>query len=381
MAHTIRRLIWVCFWLAQSVACGRNKTNPERRKGQQHADLARSSVSQERRSAALAASAVAQTLRSVHEQKLEISPPSDAAPRLAFGPGRMLQAASNEVILRDTTQGETLVETALAGVRAVAQASDGALFALGTAGGVRFAPRARTPTNFPHVTFFPGSGLFPDLEDPRYFYVYASTDPELYRYPFEGEGGAFLPIEARIPMFGCGTTIGLLRDGAFVCRTARGIARYAPRGRHVELELPPGFPEPFRLLPASRLDELFSVNRLGDVVHLRLTLGLPVLAQFRLPAAPYAAASNTDSLAFVLVSSPKLGVPRRWSLLVTDYGGQPRFESELPATSAPEGEDWSRAVTEAKNLAISGFEPLVAVGGAHELQVWDYLKGRRVFAR
>ncbi len=333
------------------------------------------------RRATLAASAVAQTLRSVHEEKLAISPLSDPALRLAFGPGRLLQAAPNQVVLRDTKLGNTLVETTLEGVRAVAAGADGALFALGATGGVRFAPRENVGASFPHVAFFPGSGLFPDLEDPHYFYVYASVAPQLYRYPFETEGGAFLPIDDQIPMPGCRSTVGLLRDGAFVCRTALGIARRAPRGRPVELKLPAGFPEPFRFLAANRLDELFSVSNLGDVVRLRLAPGLPELARFRLPATPYAAASNGDSLAFVLVSSLEAGGPRRWSLLVTDLSGRTRLQTELPATRAPDGEDWLEAVTQAKNLAISGFEPLVAVGGAQELQVWDYSKGLELFAR
>lgn len=343
-----------------------------------------SALSEQDTRASLAAAATAETLRSVHEQKLELAPLADLALRLAFGPDRLLQAAGDKVILRDLKQGDALVDTPLEGARALAQGSDGALFALGARGGLRFAPRSNAHTSFPHVTFFPGAGLFPDLEDPSRFYVYASGDPELYRYAFASEAGAFLPIDEQIPMAGCQAVVALLRDGAFVCRTPRGLARYAPHGSHVEFKLPQGFGEPFRLLAAKRLDELFSVDATGLVVHFRLsagTAGLSELARFRLPTPPFAAASNGDSLAFVLVSEPEADQPRRWSLLVTDFTGQSRFDAQLAAHSAPAGEDWVAAITQDKNLALSDFAPLVAVGGAERVQVWDYAAQRALFDR
>jgi hypothetical protein len=382
-AQTIRRLSNACLWLALLVGCEPKRKRPEPHKAPEHERVRPmpSASAAQNSSAALAAAAVAETLRSVHEQRLEITPLADLADRLAFGPGRLLQAATNKVILRDVQQGDALVDTALEGVRAVALGSDGALFAVGALGGVRFVPHGNAHVGFPHVTFFPGAGLFPDLEDPNEFYVYASGEPQLYRYPFTAEASAFLAMDAQIPMADCQAVVGLLRDGAFVCRTTTGLARHAPRGSHTAFKLPKGFAEPFRLLAAKRLDELFSVDASGLVVHWRLGAGLPELAHFQLPAPPYAAASNGESLAFVLVSAPEPEQARRWSLLVTDFTGQPRFQSELSAQSAPAGEDWEEAVTEDKNLAISGFEPLVAVGGADHVQVWNYAEARALFDR
>ncbi len=117
------------------------------------------------------------------------------------------------------------------------------------------------------------------------------------------------------------------------------------------------------------------------MLHLRLAAGLAVLARFRLPAPAYAATANTEALAFVLVGRPQSGQARRWSLLVTDFEGQSRFESELPAAAPSAEEDWLAAVVEDKNLAISAYEPLVAVGGASRITVWDYAEGRELFSR
>ena len=173
----------------------------------------------------------------------------------------------------------------------------------------------------------------------------------------------------------------LLRDGAFVCRSSGGIARRAPRGRKSEFKLPTGVEEPLRLLPAKRLDEVFSVGRAGEVVQLRLENGTPVLGRFQLPAPPFAAASNSEALAFILVSPPAPGLPRRWQLLITDFSGQQRFQTDLVEKGVSGADDWLQAVIEDKNLAISEYDPLVAVGGAAQVWVWDYGKGRQVFAR
>ncbi len=107
-----------------------------------------------------------------------------------------------------------------------------------------------------------------------------------------------------------------------------------------------------------------------------------VLVVSNSPASPFAvAASNGEALAFILVSPPAPGLPRRWQLLVTDFNGQQRFQTDLVENGVSAADDWMQAVVEDKNLAISEYDPLVAVGGAERVWVWDYAKGRQMFAR
>ncbi len=365
-------------WLLLLGAC--HSTGKRPKPGERVAPVSATPVSSAPTPGALAAaSAIADTLRTVHAEKLEVTAPSVQPARLAFGPGRLLQATAGKVVLRDVTDGRVLADAPLEAFRAMARGTDGALFALGRDRSVRF--EAAAPKGFPHATFFPGSSLFPDLEHPDHFYVYDSEQASLYRYSFEAEGGALLPIDAQFSLEGCVSALALLRDGAFVCRSSGGIARRAPRGRKSEVKLPAGVAEPLRLLPAKRLDELFSVSRSGEVTHLRLENGTPVLGHFQLPAPPFAASANADALAFILVSPPAPGAPRHWALLVTDFDGQPRFQTDLVEKSASAGDDWLQALVEDKNLAISEYDPLVAVGGGEKVWVWDYAKGRQVFAR
>jgi hypothetical protein len=324
---------------------------------------------------------VAEALQEVHEQKLEILPPRDETPRLAFGKGRLAQAVNDQVVFRDTKDGAVVSQASVGAVRAVSGGIDGSLIALGSTEGAHLDPHSTKPRSFAHVAFFPGAALFADLEDPSHFYVYYGGEQQLFHYAFEAEAGAFLPIEDRFPLAGCVGAPALTHDGAFVCTTADGIERRAPRGRETRFKLPAGVADAVRLLPAKRLDEVFSVSQTGQIVHLRLQAGTVVLGRFQLPALPFAAASNSDALAFVLVSRPASGSARHWTLLVTDFDGQERYQTDLPSPPAPPDEDWLKAVIGDKNLAISEFEPLVAVGGAGAVGVWDYARGASVFQR
>jgi hypothetical protein len=324
---------------------------------------------------------ILQTLAEVHEQKLTILPPRDETTRLAFGKGRLAQAMTDKVVFRDTKDGAVIAESALGAVHAVTEGVDGSLIALGLSGGARLDAHSSKARRFAHVAFFPGAALFPNLEDPSHFYVYYAGQQQLFLYAFEAEAGSFLPIEDRFPLAGCVGPPALTLDGAFLCTTADGIERRAPRGREAHYKLPAGVPAAVRLLPAKRLDDLFSVSLTGEVVHLRLQQGVPVLGRFQLPALPFAAVTNAEVLAFVLVSPPEPGSPRRFTLLVTDLEGQERFKVALASKRAPAGEDWVKAVIGDKNLAVSAFEPLVAVGGADSVTVWDYTRGLLVFSR
>jgi hypothetical protein len=326
-------------------------------------------------------SAVVQTLQTLHEQRLELQPPDPPPQLLAFGPGRLLQASLDHVVLRDTAQGDSLSDANIGTALALAHGSDGALFAIGGNSGVRFESRAQKGRAFPHAAFFPGSTLFADLERRDFFYVYYPGEHELLRYAFESEAGAILPIDASIPLEGCVTSPTQLRDGALACRTQAGFARKAPRGARTDFNAPTELGQPLRLLPARRLDELYSVDRAGKVEQVRLAVGVPVLSAFQLQTPPYAAAANGEALAFVVVSPPEVGKPRRWSLLVTNLEGQPRMQVELVSPPAPAEEDWAKIVTLDKNLAISEYEPLVAVGGAAHVAVWDYREAKLRFER
>ncbi|HEX3852641.1 MAG TPA: hypothetical protein VHW01_16850, partial [Polyangiaceae bacterium] len=90
------------------------------------------------RAAAAAALVIADTLRSVHAEKLEVTPPRVQPARLALGAGSLFQATAGKVVLRELTEGKVIADAPLDACRAMARGTDGALFALGLEGGVRF---------------------------------------------------------------------------------------------------------------------------------------------------------------------------------------------------------------------------------------------------
>jgi len=328
--------------------------------------------------------AVVQALSALRAHRLEIAAPIVQSELLSFGSRRLVQASLDKATFRDSKEGQIITEASIGAVRAVAHGPDGSLFAIGASGGALLEPRAKAVKRLPHVPFLPGSRLLPDLEGASHFFVYYPEDCQLYFYPFAKASEPLPPIEASFRLDGCLEPMTQLRDGALVCRTTTGFMRQAPRGSRAEFAFPNGFSSddpPLRLLPGMRLDEFFSITRLGEVFHLRLAGNLVLLARFRLPAPAYAAAANTEALAFVLVSSPQLEQPRRWSLLVTDLDGRPRMERDLPSVAPGAEEDWLATVVADKNLAISSFEPLVAVGGPRRVTVWDYAQTRELFTR
>lgn len=329
-------------------------------------------------------SAVIQTLSSLRTHRLPISAPLVQRELLAFGARRLLQASLDKATFRDSKDGQVITEASIGAVRAVAHGPDGSLFALGSSASALLEPRMKVVKRFSHVTFLPNSRLWPDLESSTHFFVYYPEEFQLYFYPFTSAPGPLLPIEASFRLDGCREPMTQLRDGAIVCRTATGFLRQAPRGSRAEYALPSsmaGDDSPSRLLPGMRLDEFYVITREGEVLHLRISSELLLLSRFRLPSPAYAVAGNTEALAFVQVSEPLSDQPRRWSLLVTDLEGRPRFEHELPSLEPGADEDWLATVVEDKNLAISGFEPLVAVGGARRVTVWDYTQGRELYTR
>jgi len=328
--------------------------------------------------------AVVRALSSLREHRLEIAAPVVQSELLSFGAQRLVQASLDKVTFRDSKEGRVITEASIGAVRAVSHGPDGSLFAIGAAGGALLEPRAKVAKRLPHVTFLPGSRLLPDLEGASHFFVYYPEDSQLYFYPFAQASELALPIEASFRLDGCREPMTQLRDGAIVCRTVSGFLRQAPRGRRAEFAFPNGFSSddpPLRLLPGMRLDEFFAVTRMGEVFHLRLAGNLALLARFRLPEPVYAAGANTEALAFVLVSRAATEQSRRWSLLVTEFDGRPRFARELPSLAPTAEEDWLRTVVQDKNLAISSFEPLVAVGGPGRVTVWNYAESRESFSR
>lgn len=324
---------------------------------------------------------VLDTLRDVHRRALAITASTTPLTRLAFGAGRLVQATARGVVFRDSKLGEAVAESDIGSVFAVGHGSDGSLFALGSSSGVRLEPRAGKPRVFPRAPFLPGASLLADLQSPDGFFVYYPVEQQLFRYPFVSEASTLLLLDERFAFDGCSGPLAALRDGAFVCRTRTGLLRKAPRGRRTELRGPAELEGAIRFLPAKRLDEVFAIGRAGQVTRHRLVPGLPVLGRFDLPDPPYEVVANEEALAFLLVSSPAPEQPRRWTLLVTDHQGQSKLRVELPSPPPRADDSWAAVEVEDKNLAISGNEPVVAIGGSARVQAFSYATGQALFAR
>jgi hypothetical protein len=322
-------------------------------------------------------------LEGLRAKKLPLVAPRAPLGGLAFGKACLAQALPESVAFRDLTSGEAFAEAAIGAPRAIAVRPGGGLLALGAHGSARLEPAERSPHSLGAASFFPGSWLLPDLEDRMRFYVMYPSGQQIFRYDIGEAIAGMLPIAEQHTLAGYAGALTLTRDGAFVYATDHGeIARSAPRGSHTIFPRAAGQALPWRLLPAERLDEVWSVADDGQVELLELARGLPVPKRFRVDGQPFEVAANHDSLAFIVTSLVDSDAgARSWSLLVVDFDGHERFKIELPAPEIGTDDAWFEKLAHGKELALSAFAPLVAVGGSAAVQVFDYRTRTKVFAR
>lgn len=323
--------------------------------------------------------AVASAVLAIRETTLPVTAPPIAPQRLAFGKGVLGELGADRLLVRG---GKEEISVALREPRALVTLPSGALLALGAEGVYRLEPGAKKPRRYGHVVFFPDSELFPELADDRAFWVTHRSTKIAFRFRFEdGERSVLLP-ELETPLEGFdGRALAMHRDGVFVYSTDDGIARLVPRVRVTRMKRPEqASPEPiWRLLAPERLDRIWVVSERGGVELWQFAPVATLIRRFEIAPDPYEVAVTDSALAAIVVTQGG-GRPRSFSLVVYDLEGRERFRHELPSDPATTDDSWLAAVTRNKNLAISGREQKVAVGGPTWLGVWDLSTGQKTVA-
>jgi hypothetical protein len=175
-----------------------------------------------------------------------------------------------------------------------------------------------------------------------------------------------------------GGPLTVLRDGALLYRASDGIRRGlpgSPRSERYRAEL-----APWRLLPARRIDQAWAIGADGAVELWQLTDRLVVVNRFALGAAPFDVAASETHLGAVVIDEGR-GVPRRFRLLVHSNEGARVLERVLPDGPPPVGENWAELAVRDRHVALSGTEPLVAVGGSGSLRVYRLTDGTTALER
>jgi hypothetical protein len=329
------------------------------------------SVEEERPGAA----AVASALASVRARISLAAPPWELQP-LSFGRHLLARLGRASVEVYSLPDGATVFERPLEGARGVVEIAGGSVLAVGLEQTLRIDPGAKAPVRLPPVPWLPGTVLLPERRDSGLVWAVQTMGRTFVRQRLDLDPTR--SFDKAIALDGYdGGSVTPLRDGALLYRSTDGVRRALPESR------PHAFKttfEPWRLLPARRVDQAWAIAADGRIELWQLGDRLLVQKSFTAGAAPFSAAASPDYLALVLVDEPG-DAPRRFRLLVLDGEGKTVLERALPPGPPEVGEDWTEVAVRDRHVVLSDSEPFVAVGGPESLEVLRLPEGARVLGR
>ena len=325
-----------------------------------------------------AASAVSSATVQLREQTLTLSPQPRPRQRLVFGRNRLARLTEEAATLFETKGFTQESSLPLQHPRRAIELKDGSLLLAEAERLLHLATGAAQPESFPRVPLFAESLIFGDRIDPSVIWLCHGFDPTLYRYRLEPEATALLHLEEYFALDGTDLRgFAALKDGSFAFVDGQRLHRRFPGGRHSELALPDEGGRVWRLLPTRRVDQLWIAYEDGRLVLVQLGPRLRKVRTLTLPTTAFDIAAN-DRYVVVVVLSQSPGHLRRWSLVGMDNQGKQVLTVELPNDHATSGPDWVAAVTRNKEVSVSRWAPLVAVGGPSWLGVWHLKSGRQL---
>lgn len=325
----------------------------------------------------LRAHAVASALAGVRS-RLSLAAPDWPLQPLAFGRRLLVRVAPDRIETFSVPELKLAYEMPLPGAIAVGELAQGSLVAVGAAGALRVDPGAKTAVPVPPVGWVPGTELVPERRDAALFWTLQRGSRLLARKRLTaGPGAAPSAEDVIVPEGYEGGAFAALRDGALLYRSNDGVRRGMPGFRSTRFH--PSF-APWRLLPARRIDQAWAIGADGTVELWQLTDRLVVVTAFQLGASPFDVAASDDHVAAVVIDEGK-DTPRRFRLLVYANDGQRVLERALPDGPPPSGDDWAALAVRDRHVALSGAEPLVAVGGPGALRVYRLPGGELALER
>ena len=333
---------------------------------------------------ALVTSAVA----SIRESSLELPARALPAQRISFGRGRLAQLTESELVVRELSSWSIVARLPMRDARGVLELADGSLLAASADGLHRLPPNAKTFDRFPLVTLLPGAEIVADRRDRERLWVLQTVSPSLYRYELSSgtpDGGSPLPSLSLLAPSAFSELSGprpdafvSLKDGSFLYGSGHELRRtFGIGGKSTRIELAAHSPGILRLLVPRRVDQVWVVFRDGHAELVQIGVGHLVIRKLELGAGLFDMATNDDKLGMIRAERSDAG-SRSFTLSVIDDRGNPKLTAPLPSEPAPgDDDDWVKAVTRNKTIAMSTNPPLVAVGGPTWLAVWDLKTGQQ----
>jgi hypothetical protein len=313
----------------------------------------------------------------LRERKLDIVAARSPSQRVAFSRDRVGTLTDAELVTRDVEKFGVVARLAIEEPRRVLTAVDGSLVVLARRVSHRLSTRPPALASHGPVPLFADTLVFGDRMSADLLWVKHPFGEALYGYRLGSGGASGLALEAELPLDGCDGALAGLRDGSFVYTAAGRLHHMFPRGRRLESRGRAA--EVWRLLPARRIDQLWSAREDGRLELLQIGSGFVSIRALEAGRGVFDVDASEQYLALVTVEQGD-GRPRRWHLKVLDLTGKSALEVELPPdTLEPRGPDWVRDLTRDRHVVLSPFAPLVAVGGPTWLGVWNVKSGAPVY--
>ena len=310
--------------------------------------------------------ALSSALSEIRQRSLELSAPTWRSQRLAVSGGRLVRLGDAEWSSLSLT---TLEEkhSPLAGPRAVVALPGGSLVIVAERETLELEPGAAEPSRLPRVAFLPGSELVPERRDPRKLWILNRPTRSLVRYELVRSELPLLPIDRTLELSeGASGAFASVRDGSWAYVSGAALEVRLPEGKPRRFELEGKLP--WRLLPGTRVDDLWAVTESGEVTLFRVLDRPRKVTGFRSLDAPLDAAASERHFALLVVRE---GGPRReFRLQVWDLTGKLELETSLGSDDARPDEDWA-ALALRREVALSDAPPRVAVLDPSGLRVWD----------
>jgi len=319
--------------------------------------------------------AVASVMASVRS-RISLAAPAWELQPLCFGRRLLARLATAGVEVYSLPEGASVMAQPLEGARGVVELAGGSVVAVGLERALRIDPGAKAPVRLPPVPWLPGTVLLPERRDSGLLWAVQRAGRSFLRQRLDLDPTRSFDKEITLEGYD-GGPVAALRDGALLYRSTDGVRRALPEGRSHPFRTTL---EPWRLLPARRLDQAWAIASDGQVELWQLASRLMVVKRFAAGAPPFSAAASSDFLALVVVDEPG-NAERRFRLLVFDNDGKLVLEHALPAGPLESGEDWTEVAVRDRHVALSDTEPFVAVGGPESLELFRLPAGERVLSR
>ena len=360
----MRRRLFAAFGLLLGTGCDREPVRPV------PAGPSASEVASARK--AVAAKLVASALSDVRARKLELAAPEWEERRVAFGRRLLVRLGPSSLEAFSVPTMAPLFTEPLEGPRGLVELAGGSVLAIGAETTLRVDPEAKTPVRLPRVSATPGVAFLPERRNSAQIWAVHRNGGIAARHELALDRELSLMDTIILEGYD-GGPVAAMKNGELLFRSSDGARITVPEGRPRSVR---AGVQPWRLLPARRVDQAFAVTADGRVELWQLGEGLFVRRRSELGAQPLSVSSAGDQLAAVLVRETPAG--RAFELVVHSAEGKISFQRPLDVPAAAFGDDdWAARLVADHGVALAEGGDFVAVGGPSRLRVFA-LDGEKI---